>query len=230
VTGAPVRLSAILHDSWILCVRHALLVGMSIVGLFLFGMLVDLLPSPDLAVLVTFLFCLVAAYLQLLIVTRALRGFGLLPRDADPRRPTLGRFPSAILLGIIYGLGVLAGLVLLIAPGLLLAFRWYAALPAMVAEERRAADSLERSWELTCGHRLLLTQIGAIVVAFWSAATAACVGYTQYAVIPVWLIALFNALWAVALVLTSLLSVALYAQLLALRQGDAGAPEHSSAD
>lgn len=213
MSGAGIRLSAVLSETWRLCDRHAALAGASTIGPFLFGMVVDLWPSPDVSAVLAFVLGLVAVYVQLLLVARSLRGLGLLPPHADPRRPTVGRYPSAVLLGIIYGLGVLAGLVLLIVPGLVLAFRWYVALPVMVAEEKRAAESLRRSWELTWGHALLLIPIGVLVVALWLAAILICIEYTRYYRIPLGLAALFNAVWAVTLVLTSLLSVALYARL-----------------
>ncbi|KQV55674.1 MULTISPECIES: YciC family protein [unclassified Caulobacter] len=56
-------------------------------------------------------------------------------------------------LGIVQTLGVMVGFVLLFVPGLILAVMWAVSAPSMVVEERGVFESLQRSRDLTRGHR-----------------------------------------------------------------------------
>jgi hypothetical protein len=56
-------------------------------------------------------------------------------------------------LGIIQGLGIIIGTVLLIVPGLILAVIWAVSAPSLVVEQRGVFESLQRSRDLTRGHR-----------------------------------------------------------------------------
>ncbi len=56
-------------------------------------------------------------------------------------------------LGIVQTLGVILGCILLLAPGLILATMWAVSAPSMVVEERGVFESLQRSRDLTRGHR-----------------------------------------------------------------------------
>jgi hypothetical protein len=56
-------------------------------------------------------------------------------------------------IGLLIGLGLLAGFLLLLIPGFILAATWAVAVPARVAERVSATDALKRSRELTYGHR-----------------------------------------------------------------------------
>jgi hypothetical protein len=73
----------------------------------------------------------------------------------------LGRFVPLFLLGIVYALGVIAGLIALIIPGYILIVMWAVAVPACVVEKTGPVDSLSRSSELTKGNRW---QIFAIIL------------------------------------------------------------------
>jgi hypothetical protein len=61
------------------------------------------------------------------------------------------RFPAFVLLGIITTLGIILGLILLIVPGIVLAVRWSAATPAVIAREDRVFDAIAYSWRETDG-------------------------------------------------------------------------------
>ncbi|MCE9522192.1 MAG: glycerophosphoryl diester phosphodiesterase membrane domain-containing protein [Alphaproteobacteria bacterium] len=56
-------------------------------------------------------------------------------------------------LGIMVSLGIIAGLFLLIVPGIILALRWMVAAPALVAERSGPFASMGRSAKLTENHR-----------------------------------------------------------------------------
>jgi MFS family permease len=73
----------------------------------------------------------------------------------------LGRFVPLFLLGIVYTLGIIAGMIALIIPGYILIVMWAVAIPACVVEKTGPIDSLGRSSELTKGNRW---QIFAIIL------------------------------------------------------------------
>jgi uncharacterized membrane protein len=75
----------------------------------------------------------------------------------------LNRFLPLLGLGIVYMLGVLAGMIALIVPGYILMVMWAVAIPACVVERTGPIDSLSRSSELTKGNRW---QIFAIILIF----------------------------------------------------------------
>lgn len=54
---------------------------------------------------------------------------------------------------ILYILGVMAGMVLLIIPGLILSLGWMLGFQIMVLEEKGVFDSFGRAWELTKGYK-----------------------------------------------------------------------------
>ena len=56
-------------------------------------------------------------------------------------------------LGIVIGLGTMLGMILLIVPGIILAVMWSVATGAVVVEGRGVMESLQRSRDLTRGHR-----------------------------------------------------------------------------
>jgi hypothetical protein len=91
-------------------------------------------------------------------------------------RGAFGRFLPLIGLAICIGFAIMVGLLLLIVPGLILITMWYVAYSACVVERRGVFASMERSSELTKGHRwaifgtwLLLAIAGAILGAMVSA-------------------------------------------------------------
>jgi uncharacterized membrane protein len=214
MTERKVRTADVLGDAFDLAARHRLAASVSGAILFGVGMVIDLSLSPDLSAAMQFLLSFLTLYVQLLLVCIALRALDLLPPGADPRRPTLGRFPAAFVLAFISGLAIFAGLVLLVLPGLVLWARWFAALPALVAEDRRAGSALRRSWELTAGHPLPLVAIGAILMSLFAVQIGALIfAYPVFGLPPFWAAALFNLLGAVETVAGAFLGVGLYVRL-----------------
>ncbi len=78
-------------------------------------------------------------------------------------RNGLARIFPIIGMSILLGLGVAAGSVLLIIPGIILLVMWSVALPACVVEQLGPIESLSRSAALTKGHRWKLFGIILIV-------------------------------------------------------------------
>jgi len=85
------------------------------------------------------------------------------------------------LLGLLAGLGIVAGMILLLIPGLMLAIMWVAAGPACIVEHTGVLGAFSRSRELTRGHRwaifglyivliilvfIIAMVVGALTVAF----------------------------------------------------------------
>ena len=62
-------------------------------------------------------------------------------------------FPYALLASLVAGLAIIAGTLLLIIPGIILSVILWLAVPAAAVEKKRPRAALERSGELTKGHR-----------------------------------------------------------------------------
>jgi|UPI00064601FB hypothetical protein len=132
------------------------------------------------------------------------------------------RFALPLLgLGIVQVLGVLIGLLLLIVPGLILSVMWSVTTPCLIVEKRGVFASLQRSRELTRGHRwsiagifliyLVLSMIVGAVVGLVGAAAGfggamAFSGAASAAVTPVIVVSTF---------LSSLVNAAQYVLLAA---------------
>jgi hypothetical protein len=77
------------------------------------------------------------------------------------RRPTLGECLASawrhwfimLLIGIVTGLGEMAGLLLFIVPGVLMMLAWSVAIPVRIAERKGVFASISRSADLTRGRR-----------------------------------------------------------------------------
>lgn len=74
------------------------------------------------------------------------------------------RWVSVVGASILIGLLTLGGFVLCILPGIIALTGWFVAIPALVVEEIPATDGMERSWNLTSGHRLSI--FGVVFVFF----------------------------------------------------------------
>ena len=74
------------------------------------------------------------------------------------------RFGSLLLASIVYGLGVVIGLLLLIVPGLLAAARWCLMAPLIMLEDYSSGDARRRSSEIVRGSTG--TVLGVVVVSF----------------------------------------------------------------
>ncbi len=76
----------------------------------------------------------------------------------------LSKFLPLIGLGILMSLGIAAGLILLIVPGVILALMWMVSTPVLMTENKGVIDSMKRSAELTSGSKLLLFLLMVIYV------------------------------------------------------------------
>jgi hypothetical protein len=75
------------------------------------------------------------------------------------------RLGPMLLLAILIGVGVVAGLFLLVVPGVLLALAWSVAGPVLVVERTAVFKALSRSAELTRGYRWWILLLGLVAFA-----------------------------------------------------------------
>lgn len=97
-------------------------------------------------------------------------------------RPTLVPLLAA---GLLAGIGIAAGFVLLVVPGLFLLTRWVLVTPAVVLERLGAVDALRRSWRLVRGQGW--TVFGVIVVTVFLALLAQLLFLALFAFLPTFL-------------------------------------------
>ncbi|MEM8826861.1 MAG: hypothetical protein AAGD40_08070 [Pseudomonadota bacterium] len=76
---------------------------------------------------------------------------GITGHEGPAIRRALTLFPAALGVTILTGLATMAGLTLLILPGLFLFARFFVALPALADGETRVLDAIRTSWEATEG-------------------------------------------------------------------------------
>jgi hypothetical protein len=81
---------------------------------------------------------------------------------ADSFSRVRGEIGGVIGLSLLVSLGVGAGLIALIVPGILLALMWSLAVPVKILENRGATDAMARSSDLTKGNRGRIFVIGAL--------------------------------------------------------------------
>jgi hypothetical protein len=74
------------------------------------------------------------------------------PNLAESYRFGYRRIWSILLVTVLSGLAVLAGLILFVIPGIFVFVRLFASVPAVVVEGRRGTDALSRSWNLVKGY------------------------------------------------------------------------------
>jgi len=108
-----------------------------------------------------------------------------------------GRILYLALIMIGYGIGVGVGFVLLLVPGIILALMWALTIPVAVLEDKGLRDSVNRSAELTKGHRgrvfviyfLFLVLFYAVYMA-WEIPIFAMIGLMsrgqRMAAVPLW--------------------------------------------
>lgn len=89
---------------------------------------------------------------------------GRLVSVIEALRKGLSRFWAIVGLAILTVLGIWAGMILLIVPGIMFALRWSVALPACVVEGLSPLASMKRSAELTKGHRWKLFGVFLLLV------------------------------------------------------------------
>jgi hypothetical protein len=154
--------------------------------------------------------------------------------DLNGERPDLGKCLSAgfrVLLPVIAitflsYVGMAAGMVLLIVPGIIWALAWSVVVPVKVVEQTGIIASFGRSWALTRGHRWKILGLFLLLVAamFVIQGVVAMVFATslfrpnQAALDPAYLIAY----WLVNIPLAAIMSVAvasLYYELRLVKEG-----------
>jgi hypothetical protein len=74
------------------------------------------------------------------------------------------RLGSVLLVSVLVGLATIAGLILLVIPGIYIGVRLAVSIEALVVEGRRGTEAMGRSWELVGGH--WWHAFGALVVAW----------------------------------------------------------------
>lgn len=92
--------------------------------------------------------------LQGMVVKAAVNGFnGKKTEFSDAFGAGVRMFFPLLGLSIVASLGTMIGYILLIVPGIILSVIWSVAAPAVVVEKRGVLESLQRSRDLTRGHR-----------------------------------------------------------------------------
>lgn len=87
--------------------------------------------------------------LMMLATNTALQAAVAVIAQDRPRSNTAALVVPVVALSLVTGLGVMAGFVLLIVPGIILSLAWYVAAPAMVAERLGVVAAIKRSNHLT---------------------------------------------------------------------------------
>lgn len=128
--------------------------------------------------------------------------------------PALGQL---IILGILYGVAIVAGLFLLIVPGLVLITLWSVAAPVVVLERISAVAALRRSRELVRGNGwevflvVLVFDVLVVVIAFAIAIVTASGGVALEIVVE-------SVIGVLAAPLSALAAAVLYFKLLAVQR------------
>ena len=88
-------------------------------------------------------------YAEVLLIIRILSLANAVTLDGrDESSPSLGMFPRAFGQSMLWSLGVLAGVIALVVPGLVLMTVWFVCLPVLLAENSTVWRSFGRSYEL----------------------------------------------------------------------------------
>ena len=129
--------------------------GFGVIGTLTIGnALLDLFASPQASMLIGNLAVFAA---QVLVTRLATQRF-----VAEPLTPHVAGF---FLLGIVGSIGVLAGLVLAIVPGLYLAARWLVAGPILLVERDGVIAAMRRSWVVSAP---LAWPLSGLLLVFWT--------------------------------------------------------------
>ena len=114
--------------------------------------------TPSWAVGISGLVAALAGLLMYLVLTGAItRAVAAEVAGEDPGLEQSYRFGfhrlgSVLLVSVLVGLATLAGLILLVIPGIYIGVRLAVSIEALVVEGRRGAQAMGRSWELVGGH------------------------------------------------------------------------------
>jgi hypothetical protein len=87
---------------------------------------------------------------------------GLLAHGSNTAPP--GGFGAVFAVCLLSNIAILLGLLLLVVPGLVLALRWFLAVPIVMVEDDGAKTALRKSWDRTRG--ISLSVLGALIALY----------------------------------------------------------------
>lgn len=190
--------------SWMHLVRgHAIPVSAAVGLLTVVGAVCDLAIPADALVLTNLGFTILAAAIHSWLILRLLCAVP----DYDARRSRL-RIVALIVLGIPTGLAIIAGLLLLVAPGLYLAARWSAAASVLVGEDSTIGQAMGRSWRMSRNAGASIAMCIAILTT--PLALALAIGILVAEPLGLWLTLIINLLIGLQFVGQWLLGVAVF--------------------
>lgn len=100
-----------------------------------------------------------------------------LPERGEHRR----RYWAVFVASVLGGLGMLAGIMFFVIPGVLLFAGWAASTPFIVAEDRGGMEALGDSWQATRGWRLPIAIFAFISLLLFAFGVALTLGLSEYA-------------------------------------------------
>jgi hypothetical protein len=118
-----------------------------------------------------------SVYLSTVIACAALKDVRLLPGSTRKWKLAALVFPAVFLQSAIMAVGVIAGLMLLIVPGLVLIVRWSPALPILIVEKKGVWPALEKSWQMTAGCGVLIAELVCISIVLFLPTIVATIWY-----------------------------------------------------
>ena len=139
MTETP-RMTTILHEWFSVLLENAVLLAVATLLIIALSQICDMTGDSRLS---TFMGVPVGVFGQYYLVETMLGRQGAGPRGGKRH------FASLFVASLLGSLGVIAGFVLLIVPGLYLAARWIAATPFIVDQETGGIASLKASWAAT---------------------------------------------------------------------------------
>lgn len=114
-----------------------------------------------------------------------------------------GKYGSLFLAGLLASLGIVAGLILLILPGIFLAARWSLSTPFIIAEGLSGSDALTASWKTTAESRwplfaiFLLGTVGLVLAFFGIGVLEAVLALQEDGIVASVIANFMTSLWVV---------------------------------
>ncbi|WP_242117234.1 hypothetical protein [Sphingomonas lacusdianchii] len=116
-------------------------------------------------------------FIQLFLTAIALDGLAGRPADLHAALTMAGRrFLPGLVLIVLMSIGLLAGFLMLVIPGIVLMLTWFVVLPVLANEGRGVFECFARSGELLNGMRWRLLLLLVIVAVLWSLFTGLAAG------------------------------------------------------
>lgn len=132
----------LLRHTWVLAESSGHRATVALLVLTLIGMVFDLVPDISLIWLVPF--GLVTFYTQFRVTAGLLGELGFVKGGS-------AGFITFLVLSLVMTFAVVAGLILLVVPGIILLVRWSIAVPILMAEHAATKGALTESWRRTKG-------------------------------------------------------------------------------